>query len=560
MPRAAKPWSKTKAARRVLSLDEAWAAAIRERVLADCHPWQRAGVCDPSRRISFLIGRGGAKTTTKRARAILKLTSIRRAELLYLATTREHARELNWDKLKDANEHYGLELRFNESRLVATCDRTGARYVMSGMEDDRDIERYRGKPFDEVQVDEAASHDPERLGRLIYRIIGPRLGERHGCLVIGGTPGHILRGEFYDATRPGSPRHAPYADRDQPGYVRKVWSSHAWSLEQVAELPRAAELYPALVNLWAEALVEKAEQGWSDDHPIWKREYRGHWAADDTDMVFRYRPHLDDGTPWNQWDPFGDHALEGIQALRAAVAKLAELEPGLKDWRYVISNDMGSSDPFACNVFSFSPTDPKRNLWHVLPFERTGMYARPIAQLTIGVDDRGQALHDKPEGIIGVIGWPDGMIMDADQATLDELGKVYGLRFAKADRNANYKAGAIELTNGDLVDGRIKIIKGSPLEQQLQQLQWAEDQYGKVKENKAQANHSTDTLIYGRKVVAHLFESGAVSQDAPTTGRASSPANYVDPQGLDAGPGIGTDREFDGLLAGVDFVDAWGNG
>lgn len=71
-------------------------------------------------------------------------------------------------------------------------------------------------------------------------------------------------------------------------------------------------------------------------------------------------------------------------------------------------------------------------------------------------------------------------------------------------------------------------------------------------------HNSTDTLIYGRKLVAHLFESGAVSQDAPAP--RPPPGMYADPQALDPAPGIGTDQEFDGLLAGVDFVDAWGNG
>jgi len=555
----ARPHSKVQAARRVLSPDETWAAGIRERMLGDSHPWQRSAAVDDARRITLLVGRGGAKTTTKRVRASLKLTSMRRAEVLYLATTRDHARELNWDKLKDANEHYGLELRFNESRLVATCERTGSRYVMSGMEDDRDIERYRGKPFDEVQIDEAASHDPERLDKLIDRIIAPRLGERDGCIVMGGTPGHILRGEFYNATRNGSELHRPYAKRAAPEYVGwDRWSSHAWTLKQVAELPNAAALYPALVKNWAEALRNKDRKQWSDSNPIWLREWLGLWAADDTDTVFKYRPFLDDGTPWNQWDPFGDHKLEGIQALKAAIAKLGEM--GLKDLRFVYPGDMGHTDPFALNILAFSPSDRLRRIFHVLAFERTSMYARPIAELLAGPEAvarllRGESMEPLG-GLLGVTGWPDASVLDADHATIEELKNVYGIAFAKADRNPNYKHGAIELTNGDLVDGRIKVIKGSQLEQQLQTVQWSEDQYGKVKENKAQANHSTDTLVYGRKEIATLFESGAVAQDAPTT-RAPQIAAAVS-QPYEAG--IGTDSEFDGLLADVEYADAgWGN-
>ncbi len=565
MPRApAKPWSTTKASRRVLSPDERWAAEIRERVLADCHPFQRRAVEDPSRRYSMCIGRGGTKTTTFRARGILKVTSIRRAEVLYLATTKPHAKKLNWDKLEDANEFYGLELRFNKTELTATCARTGGIYAMSGMEDDADLERYRGYPFNEVQVDECASHLPERVDRLVYRIVGPRLGERNGCIGLGGTPGHLLRGLFYDVTRPGSPKHTPFCDVESALVAeategkRRGWSSHAWSLADVVSLPNAAVLYPALVANWQEALIEKEEEQWSDENPIWMREYLGLWAADDTDTVFRYRPHRD-GQPWNQWDPFGDHKLEGIQQLRAAIAQLREM--GLADLRYVVPADMGHTDPFALNVLAFSPTDPERRIFHVMAFERTGMYARQIAELVIGADAVERTLRNQPHeplgGILGETGWPDAMVLDSDGAHIDELSKVYGIRFKKADRNPNYKHGAVELTNGDLVDGRLKILKGSQLEQQLQQLQWKEDVNGRVRENKAQANHSTDTLIYGRKEVAGLFEGGLVTTDAPPPSRP-----YADPQGLDAEPGgaAAGDRELAGMMSGAEFVDAWGNG
>ncbi len=48
-------------------------------------------------------------------------------------------------------------------------------------------------------------------------------------------------------------------------------------------------------------------------------------------------------------------------------------------------------------------------------------------------------------------------------------------------------------------------MKGSKLESQLLHLQWAVDDYGKLKENKAQANHSSDAAIYARRHAMHLF-------------------------------------------------------
>lgn len=554
--RPAKPHSKAKAARRVLSLDEQWALGIKERLIADAHPWQRDAILDPSQLISMLVGRGGGKTTTARARAIIKLTSIRKAKLVYIATTRSQAEELMWGPLKDTIEYLGLtsDFLFNESKLRCTCVRTGATYRLVGADDKREIEKLRGQPFDEVQVDEGASYVPMLLENLLDRIIGPRIGERNGTILLFGTPGHILRGPFYDATRPGSDQHRPYADRDKPEYLDwDNWSSHAWSLKMVVELPEAATKYPALCALWAKALRDKKRKAWSDTHPIWMREYLGLWAADDTDTVFQYRPHIVvelDGEQvsklWNRWEPE-----------RVGPMKFARLPEERSDWHFVIACDKGFSDEFAINVYAFSPTDPDRRIYHVYAFERVKMYARLVAELLLGE----KLDHAKPAGLLGAIGtWPDGMVADADEAFLAELTNVYGLQMAKAEKRSDYKFGAIELVNGDLVDGRIAVLAGSPLEVQLQQLQWKENEFGVRKEDKAQANHSTDTLVYGRKLISDLFETGAVVYEATTDTTAGA---YSDPMKLGADedeiPGESTD-EFGSLLSDASYDEMFGNG
>lgn len=556
----AAPHSKVTADRRVLSPDERWAAEIRERILADCHPFQRDAVEDPSRRISILAGRFGAKTTTLRARAAIRMTAKRRAELLYLAVTKGHARELNWEPLQDMNEFYGLELRFHKSDMVATCTRTGSRYVMSGMEDDADVERYRGKTRDETQIDETASHDPARLAKLTERTAGPRAH----VIVEAGSPGYVPRGEFYDATRTSGGNNTRYADRNKEGYKPAYWSSHYWNAKMVMELPSARELYPEIARLWDNALIEKATKGWSDDNPNWQREYLGIWVSDDTGRVFLYKAvNAATGELWNQWDPFDGKPLEGIQQLEASVAKLKSM--GVWPLRFVVPADMGSSDPFACNPLAFSPRDPQRRLWHVMGFERTGMYARTIAELLIGPEAVERVLRSQPiepfGGIFGVTGWPDGLVFDSDQATIDELARVYGVKFIKATRDPGYKAGAIALVNGDLVDGpRLFVIKGSAMEQQMEQLQWREDQFGRVKEDPRQANHSSDCAVYGRKLQATLFESGAIEQEVSAQAPGGPRADSGTPQRAPAQPpasdhGITSDP----LRVPLHFVDPWGN-
>jgi hypothetical protein len=596
----AKPHSKKKAARRVLSADHLWAARITKRILNDCHPWQRDGVIDPARRVSFCVGRGGAKTTTKRARALIKLLWLRNQYIGYAATSKEHARLLNWDKIKQACENYGLratgedpDVSFHESTMRMTCLRTGSVYQLRGVEDTSDAEKFRGFPQTEFQVDECGSFKPELFAYLLTQCVSPRLGEalalppgllefivdwdendedaladfladvqwdehRGGCITLGSTPPRHIGGEFYEVTREGSTRHRPYAKRAEfPGWLG--YSSHAWTLKDVVDLPDSKKLYPALWYNWQEALKEKAEKQWSDDNPIWKREYLGIWAADDTDTVFRYRAHVD-GKAWNQWDPCnGRHDLEALKQI------VAQLRSDHDDVRFVVIADQGFKDPFALNVFAFSPRDHQRRIWHSFAFERTEMYAKLVAGLLIGELDVEEMLKtgqmpEKFGGIFGAIGvWPDAMVMDGDDTFIAELAQVYGLRFKKADRKPDAKVGGIELVNGDLVDGRILILLGSPLEKQIRVLQWKENDFGQKKEDKAQANHSTDTLIYGRKEIAVLFESGAVVQEA---NKASEQQKYhpaapatTSPQPMPAHL-IADDDEYADLLADPSWIDS----
>lgn len=595
---AAKPHARKKAARRVLSPDHLWAARITKRILLDCHPWQRDGVIDPARRVSLCIGRGGAKTTTERARAIIKLLWLRNQYVGYAATSKEHARLLNWDKVKQACESYGIrasgedpDVTFLESSMRMTCHRTGSVYQLRGVEDTADAEKFRGFPQAEFQVDECGSFRPELFAYLLTQCVSPRLGEalalppgllaflidwdeddeealaafldpivwdelRGGCITLASTPPRHIGGEFYEVTREGSTRHRPYARRDEyPGWLG--YSSHYWALPDVVALPDSKTRYAALWYNWQEALKEKEEKGWSDDNPIWKREYLGIWAADDTDTVFRYRPHLD-GKEWNQWDPIGRPVMTAADLTR--VLELLRKEHG--DVRSVVAGDQGFKDPFALNVYTFSPRDPQRRIWQTFGFERTEMYAKLVAELLLGEEAvaallQGGKLPDKLGGVFGAIGvWPDALVMDGDETFLAELAQVYGLKFKKADRKPDAKVGGIELVNGDLVDGRFKIMKDTPLDKQVRVLQWKENDFGQRKEDKAQANHSTDTAIYGRKEVATLFESGAVVQEAKTQRVAPPPDPAL------ALPEISEHREqdpYEDLLSVDNYADLdWG--
>lgn len=562
MPRAprttarAKPHSRKAAAARdvaAMDPDQAWAADLASRMLADCHPFQRDAVLDPAKRITLLVGRGGGKTTALRVRALRKSTSISRARVAYVATSRPEAERLNWEPLKQLIEVLGEmdAFEFSESKMICLCKRTGGTLQFFGADDKREINKLRGQPFNEFQVDEAASHDPTLLEILLERAVGPRLGERDGGIILAGTPGHVLRGLFYDATRPGSDVHRPYRERaDFPGWIG--WSSHAWNMVEIQTLPTAKK-YVALAKNWAEALVEKQRKQWTDDNPIWMREYLGRWAADNTTTMYAYRAHGTDGGLWNQWDPLAGRKLEGVQALKAAIAALpAEFT----DWLYGYGQDLGSRDPYALNIAAISPSDPHRRVFHVHSFGQRKMYARLIAELLIGTEATAQAsrgeVYTEVGGLFGVTGWPAAIVADLaglGETLIDELAHVYGIQIKAAQKAGKF--GAIEVVNGDLVDGRMQILAGSPLEDQLATLQWKPDEYGQPKEDRSARNDHADSWTYIRTEIGGLF-GAAPPKPPPPDGQSRNPRAVVEkprPEPMQRRPA----GEFDSLLEADDW-------
>ncbi len=477
--------------------------AVDVRIRATTHPLQEWFVFDPDRYISLLTGRGAGKTTAQLMRFIRRMVRTVDANCLFLAATRQSAERLIWRDLKRLLAKLRIKATFSEATL--TCElRNGARLMLFGCDDKRDIQKLRGITYHEVGVDEVSSINAELLRELIDEVIGPRLV---GALCLIGTPGKVLEGQFYEATRPNGTLHRPYKDRDaldddgNPLYADFVgWSSHGWTVRD-----GAAHGIAAMVEFLAIALLNKTKNSWSDTNPYWLREYEGQWIMDESVQVYAFRPYLSvedasqrglaPGTPWNMWDPKRDHRGFAI------------LPEGITDWAYATSVDIGWKDAVAIETYAFSYTHPSRTLWHVHEVYRGRLYAKILAQILIG-----EALdHSNYGGIFGAIGgWPVALVGDfsrSGHALLKELSEVYGITITPADKPYAYKNNSIELTNSVLHEGQIKILKGSGVHTEMTTLQWVVDQYGKRTENPTQDNHGSDATIYMRDAVANMLPS-----------------------------------------------------
>lgn len=487
-------------------------AAVDVRIRATCHPLQEWFVFDPNRYVSLLTGRGAGKTTAQLMRFLRRMVGQVDANCLFIAATRQSAERLIWRDLKRLLSKLRIKASFSEATL--TCElRNGSRLMLFGCDDKRDINKLRGITYHEVGVDEVASINAELLRELLDEVIGPRMV---GTLSLIGTPGKVLQGRFYDVTRPGGdhwPRRLQIEGEPEPENWNG-WSSHGWTVHD-----GAAHGIDAMKEFLAIALLNKKNAGWSDTNPYWLREYMGVWIQDESTSVYTFRPYTADGkTMFNLWDPPRDRF------------GMAVLPKGIDDWAYAIAVDIGWKDATAIEVFAFSFTHPSRTLYHVYEIYRGRMYANAIAKLLIGED----LDHDRYGGIIGHIGWPVAFVGDfarSGGALLKELGEVYGIDIVPADKPYAYKNNSIELTNSMLVEGQIKILKGSGIATEMLSLQWLVDQYGKRTENPNQNNHGSDATIYMRDAVASMLPSAAaVTESEKPAAQARRDVDEVMPE------------------------------
>jgi len=472
------------AARREAALDpDRWSSKLKV-VMDQLMPMQRELALDEHRRIALLTPGRVGKTFTVRARLFRRALTQPNSLSLYIGLTRQKAEQEIWSGgsgLIALCDKLGLKeplVKFDRQRLLFTVPEFGSTIMCGGADDLRAVEAYRGGPgYDEVWIDEAKSHPRQLLKTLIVDVLTPRINARYGVLGLCGTPGSVLDSLFYEITHVGSQLSIPYGEANPLDSF--VWSMHRWNLAMnTTKVPGTTR------SLWDLALQEKADRGWDSQNATWMREYLGLWASDLTDFCYRFRPHSDDGAEFNTWTPkeqTSDNPF-GLPLL----AKLPTGDAAIR-WKFAIGLDLGSVDPCAIEVFAFA--DETRRIYHVYEWYRQTLDVDVLADALVKAIELVQKYADYPIAIVG-----DTAHMGT--TILEQIRTKTGHRVEPAKKAD--KLGFVALTNDDLVDGRLKILKESHLAKQMATLQW--DESGK-RENKAQRNDACDASIYARGAI-----------------------------------------------------------
>lgn len=479
--------------------------------IGEYNPKQVNLIADPAPRVSGICPRRAGKSYAGAAAALITGEAKPGSISIIISLNLKQLRRLYWkggaSGLFALNQEFGLNLKFNSGFLMWEHENGSIGYLL-GAEDDEQLEVIRGLEADLYLIDECKSFAPAVLSTLIDEIIEPQRASREGKLILIGTPGYIFAGPFYQATcidaydrkdTEKKPYMLPYGKKDPWGRTPAedfLWSCHSWTLKENTAKPKQ----------WTNAERLKRAKRWADDHPIWQREYLGMWTAGGSGLVYRYGAEKSSGrvnwTPNVVLDPRNPdlHNPTGLPKEGAP-------------WRLIAGLDLGYEAPTAFVVAAYSAK--LKELRHVHDEAHRHLLPPDIADMIHAAQEKFGTI----ERIFADSGNLGKMI-------IMQLIRDYGLPIEKADKRE--KLDYIELVNGSMARGEIKIIEGTTLEAQLLTNAWKlqdedEDEItdlarrGKLKEDDAIPNDSADAFLYLYRGSLHQFGQ-RTEEDQPEPG------------------------------------------
>lgn len=259
---------------------------------------QDAFVYDPSRFIAALCTRRAGKSNGLARRYLRTMQKYPRSLCPYLALTRDSAKNIMWEMLKEHTEEEKIKAEFTEHNLTMTIE-NGARLQLFGADMKNFIRRLKGIKTPGAGVDEAQDFG-SHLITLVDDVLSPAIIDYpDGWIALTGTPGPIPFGYYYDVT-----------DKDKYGF-----SVHKWSIFDNPYIEDAKG--------FVDNLIQKKQ--WEPNHPTLLREWMGKWVLDLDALVYKYSKEKNDYVTI-------DYS---------------------KDWEFVVGVDLGFDDADAIAVLGW---------------------------------------------------------------------------------------------------------------------------------------------------------------------------------------------------------------
>lgn len=367
------------------------------------HPKQQTFLRDPGKLLALLCPRRTAKSTSMLFKTMITAETHPGSEIFYVVPdSKGHARRLFWRPLQKMNEVMKLGLQFYEAdkRVVHP---SGTEISLFGAHDKDAAIQLRGNALSLGMLDECKDFGPH-FEEVVVEALLPALGDYGGALVLGGTPGDILAGLFYETTKTyGSP--AP-----------EGWSIHHWIKSDNGYLP------PEQRDLDHIERTAYRPFGLDRTSPKFRREQLAEWISNDTDRLYLY------DAVRNGWDG----AL-----------------PAGHEWMYCMGVDFGERDANAFIVGAFATTC--RHMYIV------DQYARP----KMSIDEIAEKIREyisKYGNFVEIVGDTGGY----GRGIVTDLQNRHSLPIVPAGKGKD-KLGTIQQMNSDFLSGRIRAQDTTPL-------------------------------------------------------------------------------------------------
>ena len=278
-------------------------AVTNQVTLSADFPAQNRFVEDTSKFVAAQCSRRAGKSNGLALRFFRTLETHPKAQCVYLALTRDSAKEIMWGVLQELNAQFNLGCTFTESKLEMKHP-NGSKLNLYGADMKNFIKRLKGRKFPGVAIDEAQDFG-SHLETLIYDTLSPALADySDSWLALTGTPGPVPTGFFFDVTH-----------NNKHGY-----SVHKWTLLDNIYMPNPAG--------FIKELCEKRE--WTDDNPTYRREYKNEWVLDAKSLWIQYSKSV------NNYDAL----------------------PAGHNWQYIMGVDLGFRDADAIAIIAWAETSP----------------------------------------------------------------------------------------------------------------------------------------------------------------------------------------------------------
>jgi hypothetical protein len=358
--------------------------------------------------------------------------------IVIAAETAKKAKSLHWQNLHALVLRHKLPFTPNLQDGTWTAP-WGAKILFWGLSDAGAVELLRGYKLKAALFDEVQAYS-NMLPRLISTVLEPALSDTGGSCTLFGTPSVTRIGHWADLCLGKIPG----------------WSIHSWTVRENKRFPRDVE------SMLQQVLLRNV---WTEDNPIFKREWLGEFVNDTNSQVFQYV-----------------HERNASECLPVHVSR------GF----CTLGIDYGTVEDACAWVCVWSPKG-SRSVYVVESQQQHKMLPDDAADLTRVLIERWS-----PQKIVG-----DGGGLGA--AYVRVFNRKYGYLMDRwvqpADKRG--KLGQIAIVNGELGSGRIKVLPAAQtLADEWTLLPWKDEKHEEV--DPSFQNHLSDAARYA--IFAHMTD------------------------------------------------------